>query len=190
MSTTESLSRRFRLLVLCGLLVALVGCDQVTKKYAVDNWRGQPEQRYLNGYFRINYAENPGAFLSLFAGFPPQVRFWILTVGNGAVLLGFGIYLIAGKHPDKWFFTGLALVVVGGVGNLIDRIRLGGRVIDFLILGKELPLQTGVFNVADIAITTGFLMLIPLVIRGEAKAREEPAADPVSATPAPTTIAS
>lgn len=172
MTGSENLSRRFRLLVLCGLLVALVGCDQATKKYAYDNWQDAPEQSYLNGYFRIKYAENPGAFLSLFAGLSPQVRFWILTVGNGVVLAGFGYFLVAGRHPDKWFFTGLSLVVVGGVGNLIDRIRLGGRVIDFLILGKNVPLQTGVFNVADMAITAGFLMLIPLVIMGERKKTE------------------
>ena len=165
--TTEAFSRRGRILLLLGLLVVLVGCDQATKKYAMDHLRGQEEQVYLNGFFRIKYAENPGAFLSLFAGLPPAARFWILTVGNGIVLGAFAFFLVFGRHPDRWFFTGLALVVVGGVGNLIDRIRLGGRVIDFLIIGRELPLQTGVFNVADVAITVGFLMLIPLVAFGD-----------------------
>lgn len=178
---TEKFSRRGRVLILLGLLIALVGCDQATKKYAVDHWKGADEQVYLDGFFRIKYAENPGAFLSLFAGLPPMARFWILTVGNGLVLGAFGLFLIVGHHPDRWFFTGLSLVVVGGVGNLIDRIRLGGRVIDFLILGRQLPLQTGVFNVADVAITVGFLMLIPLVVMGDRAAK--PAADTPAAPP-------
>lgn len=186
--TTEAFSLRGRILLLLGLMVALVGSDQATKKYARENWQGQEEQVYLNGFFRIKYAENPGAFLSLFAGLPASARFWILTVGNGLVLGAFGVFLVVGRHPDRWFFTGLALVVVGGIGNLIDRIRLGGRVIDFLILGRELPLQTGVFNVADVAITVGFLMLIPLVVFGEKPAKgiegtSEPAATPQAAKP-------
>ena len=180
--TTEAFSRRGRILLLLGLLVALVGCDQATKQYAVEHWRGQEEQVFLNGFFRIKYAENPGAFLSLFAGLPAAARFWILTVGNGIVLGAFALFLIFGRHPDRWFFTGLALVVVGGIGNLIDRIRLGGRVIDFLIIGRELPLQTGVFNVADVAITVGFLMLIPLVAFGEQQPKEGQA-PAVPATP-------
>jgi signal peptidase II len=178
-TVTEAFSRRARVLILLGLLAVLVGCDQATKKYAVDHWKGEAEQVYLDGFFRIKYAENPGAFLSLFAGLSPSIRFWILTVGNGVVLGAFGMFLIVGHHPDRWFFTGLALVVVGGVGNLIDRIRLGGRVIDFLILGRELPLQTGVFNVADVAITVGFLMLVPLVVLGDRSAKK--AADGTSA---------
>jgi signal peptidase II len=173
-----------RVLILLGLLVALVGCDQATKKYAVDHFRGQPEQIYLDGYFRIKYAENPGAFLSLFANMSPAVRFTILTLGNAIVLFGFFFYLIWGT-PDRWMFTGLSLIVVGGFGNLIDRVRLGGRVIDFLILGRELPLQTGVFNVADMAITAGFLILIPLVLKGDPKAKEAAPAASTSPVPSP-----
>lgn len=181
--TSEAFSRRGRILLLLAMLVALVGCDQVTKNYAVEHWQGQEEQVYLNGFFRIKYAENPGAFLSLFAGLPAAARFWILTVGNGLILGAFGLFLIVGHHPDRWFFTGLALVVVGGIGNLIDRIRLGGRVIDFLIIGRELPLQTGVFNVADVAITVGFLMLIPLVVMGERQSKETEVSSPPATGP-------
>ena len=53
----------------------------------------------------------------------------------------------------------VALLVAGGAGNLIDRIRFRGVVTDFLVLSFG-PLHTGVFNVADMAITAAVLWLI------------------------------
>ena len=55
--------------------------------------------------------------------------------------------------------TSLALIVAGGIGNLIDRLRFGGYVTDFLYL-HAWRLHTGVFNVADMAITGGVLWLL------------------------------
>ena len=60
----------YRFAILAVLLVSLVGCDQASKHYAVTHWKNQPPQSYLGDVFRIQYAENPGAFLSL----PPVCR--------------------------------------------------------------------------------------------------------------------
>ena len=54
---------------------------------------------------------------------------------------------------------GCTLLLAGAVGNLIDRIRLDGLVIDFLNLGIG-PLRTGIFNVADMAIMAGAVLLV------------------------------
>jgi signal peptidase II len=54
---------------------------------------------------------------------------------------------------------GLALVAGGGLGNLVDRFRLRGYVIDFMNLGLG-PVRTGVFNVADVAIVAGVILLV------------------------------
>ena len=56
------------------------------------------------------------------------------------------------------FFKLLALVISGGIGNLIDRVTRG-YVIDFIFMGIG-PLHTGVFNIADIAITSGLIMML------------------------------
>jgi signal peptidase II len=58
--------------------------------------------------------------------------------------------------PDD---VAIAFIIGGGVGNLIDRFRLGGRVTDFIYLELSRPLHTGVFNIADMAITGGVLWL-------------------------------
>ena len=163
-----------RALLLCTCIVALLAVDQASKVYARQHWRGTSEEPlvYLGGLFRIQYAENPGAFLSLLGGVDPQVRFWLLTVGNGLILAAVAGYLLLGKLRELWTWSALAMIAGGGIGNLIDRVRFDCHVIDFLLLTTvpvELPvvgaLRTGIFNVADIAITAGFLMLVPTVFR-------------------------
>ena len=53
----------------------------------------------------------------------------------------------------------VALIAAGGIGNLIDRVMFHGRVTDFIYLAAG-PVHTGVFNVADMAITSGVIWLV------------------------------
>lgn len=160
------IARRWRPLLLALVLVTCVGCDQATKQYAIDNFKGQPPRSYLGDTFRIQYAENPGAFLSLLANMSPAVRFWVLTVANSVVMILVAGYFLFAQNIDRLSLIALALIVAGGVGNLIDRIMWDGVVIDFLNLGLG-PVRTGVFNVADMAITGGFFLLLPQLFRGD-----------------------
>lgn len=168
------MSRKARLLTLGVLLLTLVGCDQASKQYATTHLRHTALDpiSLLGDTFEIRYAENRGAFLSLFANLPAPVRFSLLTLMNSVILGGVGFFLLRRKGIDRWSFFALALLLAGGVGNLIDRATLGGIVIDFMVIDLTaetgIPwLRTGVFNVADIAITTGFLMLLPQLFRKE-----------------------
>ena len=86
-------------------------------------------------------------------------------------LVGIGLcvaawVLFAGRLQTRWDEVALSLIVAGGIGNLIDRIRNHGRVTDFIYLAAG-PLHTGVFNVADMAITCGvvWLMLSWIVVK-------------------------
>ena len=85
---------------------------------------------------------------------------------NAAVLAGVGWFLLFRRDIDRVAFAALGLILAGGVGNLIDRVRLDGIVIDFLNLGIG-GVRTGIFNVADIAITAGFLLLLPTLFAGD-----------------------
>lgn len=173
-----------RALLLVTWVVVLLALDQASKVYAMQHWRATAMEplSFLGGIFRIQYAENPGAFLSLFGGLDPAVRFWVLTVVNGVILAGVGVCLLLAWPRDLWSWTALALILAGGIGNLIDRIRFENHVIDFLILSTgplAIPwfgeIRTGIFNVADVAITGGFLMLLPGIIR--------PAPKPIATDP-------
>jgi signal peptidase II len=176
------MSARTRCLVLASLLILLVGCDQASKKYATTHLQhtAQNPIELLGDTFKITYAENPGAFLSLFANLSKPVRTVLLTVMNGIILSGFALVLLIRSGWDRVSFFALALLVAGGVGNLIDRIWQGGVVIDFMVIDLgELTgvgwLRTGVFNVADIAITAGFLLLLPQLLRKESQPPATPA---------------
>ena len=64
----------------------------------------------------------------------------------------------------------VALIFSGGVGNLYDRIAYGGSVVDFISIGIG-PVRTGIFNIADIAITVGVLILLTVAFRRQQKGR-------------------
>ena len=178
---TDSISRTSRIRLMLVLLVLLVGIDQASKWYALTNWvhlEKQPPQSYLHDTFRITFAWNEGAFLGLFDGQPAHVRYAILVIGNGLLLAVVAVAILMVPMIDRWSYLAWALVFAGGIGNLIDRIRFNA-VIDFLNLGIG-PLRTGIFNVADMAITAGFFMLIPKIFQ------REPKEAPASAVPAAT----
>lgn len=176
------MAARTRLFLLAVIFTLCVGCDQVSKSYASTHLKHAPAKSYLADTLRIQYAENRGAFLSLAGDLPRHVRLWLLTYCNGLVLVGVGVYLVSSRNLDRLTFVALALILAGGIGNLIDRVMLDGIVVDFLNLGfadQELfgiPLRTGIFNVADMAITAGFCMLLPKLFQGEPAPPGEPEA--------------
>ena len=115
-----------------------------------------PPVSLLAGALRLEYAENAGGFLSLGAELPGRVRFF-LFIPLVAVILA-GSLALAQRSTSVLQLWGLSLLAGGGAGNLIDRIAHDGRVVDFINLGLG-PLRTGVFNLADVAVTTGVVLL-------------------------------
>lgn len=150
-----------RLVLLSVVLAGTVSCDQATKQLAISGLRDGPGHSFLGGFFQLGYAENPGAFLSLFGGLSPQLRFWLLTGGVGTLLLAMIVYALRNRQLTRLQFAGFALFAGGGVSNWLDRVFNDGRVVDFMLMGIG-PLRTGVFNVADVAILAGVgLFLLP-----------------------------
>lgn len=139
--------------------------DQASKAVARQRLVGAPAREFVSGLLRIEYAENPGAFLSLGANLPDETRFVVFTVFVVALLIGLAVFAL--RMPDDTpmaVVVAIALVIGGGLSNLIDRLVNDGRVVDFMQLGVG-PLHTGVFNVADVAIMSGLaLMLLSLAM--------------------------
>lgn len=102
----------------------------------------------VNSLLTIREAYNRGIAFGLFQGIGPIVG-W-LTVG---VVLGLFIYLI--RLPKQAWLQrlGLAILIGGALGNLVDRIIVG-EVLDFI----ETPLRPGIFNVADVMIYLGVIL--------------------------------
>ncbi len=155
-SSAPSLARaRLQALLVIAATVAL---DQLSKTTARALLEPNRRSSYLGDLLRLELVQNPGAFLSLGATLPPRIRGVVLTWGVLALVLGTAWVALVrpGARPVA---LGAALVAGGGLGNLWDRIAANGFVTDFLNLGIG-PLRTGVFNVADLAIVGGAVLLL------------------------------
>ncbi|MGZ8833842.1 MAG: signal peptidase II, partial [Thermoanaerobaculia bacterium] len=97
--------------------------------------------------------------LSLGANLPESMRTLIFGGFVSVMLVVFTIAVLRGSIMRLSDTAAAAAIIGGGFGNLIDRVLRSGRVTDFLYLEAG-PLHTGVFNVADMAITCGVLWLL------------------------------
>jgi signal peptidase II len=159
-------------LVLLIAIGATVGCDRVTKHVAATTLAGTPSRSFLADTFRLEYAENTGAFLGLGADWPLSARTALFSIGNGLLLFAMAVMAMR-LHWPRPALLGLALFVSGGVSNLLDRVT-DGKVIDFMNVGLG-PLRTGIFNVADMAIMLGAGIV---VVAGYLSDRRERMRDP------------
>ena len=152
------MKRSTRVLAALLLVLSCIGCDQVTKSAAKDHLDGEGRLSFLRDTIRLEYAENRGAFLGLASEASPQTRFLLLTVMTGALLAFVGWMLVRPKTLNRSGVTALSTGARGWLGNWIDRVTQDGLVVDFLNVGVG-SLRTGIFNVADMAITTGVVLL-------------------------------
>ncbi|WP_437330587.1 signal peptidase II [Sorangium sp. So ce381] len=151
-------------------VVALVSCaaDLVTKGWAHARLTGFDPKRsgakvltIIPDHLDFIFAQNPGGAWSFLRGLPDGLRRpFFLFVSAAAMVFIFSIYRRVHRDQTgmKW---GLALALGGAMGNLVDRIRYGW-VIDFIDVyvirgGREFHWPT--FNVADIAIVAGVLLM-------------------------------
>src|SRR5689334_11702688 len=117
-------------LVLLIAIGATIGCDRVTKHVAAARLSDGTDRSFLADTFRLEYAENTGAFLSLGADWPRPVRAAVFGAGNALLLALFVVAVRRRGWPTRTLL-GVALFVAGGVSNLLDRI-IHGAVIDFM----------------------------------------------------------
>ena len=140
-------------------LLGCVGCDQVSKSAARAWLASGARESFFGDSLRLQLVENPGSFLSLGASLPEHVRFTLFTAAVAVLLLCLVSASLFAGRLGFWRCIALALVAGGGTSNLIDRLLYGGRVTDFLNVGIG-SLRTGIFNVADMAILLGVLLLV------------------------------
>ena len=146
-----------RIVVFVIVAAVVVVLDQWTK-VLVREHVGAP-RTYANGVVTLLRTENTGAFLSIGADLPDSVRTLVFGGFVAVMLVMFTIAVLRGSISRRGDTVAAAMVIGGGFGNLIDRILRNGHVTDFAYLEAG-PLHTGVFNVADMAITVGVIWLI------------------------------
>lgn len=148
-----------RLILILSVLVCCAGCDRVSKTYAEARLSRTHTLSLLAGSLRLQLSHNEGAFLSLGASLPKPWREALLRGGVACLLAGLLAYAVFFAPPSPWPIGGASLVFAGGASNLADRFLYDGYVVDFINVGLG-SFRTGIFNVADVAITAGILMLL------------------------------
>jgi signal peptidase II len=147
-----------RVLLLVSVLAVVAGCDHAAKRAAVGCLADAAVISLAGDTVRFELAYNPGGFLSLGARLPDPVR---AVLFQGLVPVGLALFCVLawGGGLSRAWLVGLGLVAGGGGANWLDRILHDGHVTDFVSIGLG-AVRTGVFNVADVAIIAGVLMLL------------------------------
>ena len=134
-----------------ALSAAIIGLDQWSKQL-VESALEPYEARYYLPVFNLVRAHNRGAAFSMFDGASGWQR-WAFTALAAAVSVALVIWLKGLERRANLLAAGLALILGGALGNVLDRVRLG-FVIDFLQVHWQQHYFPA-FNVADSAITLG-----------------------------------
>jgi signal peptidase II len=154
---SESPGNRSPFAIYAVVSVIIVVLDQLTK-LAIIRWVPRYEKVPLNGFINITHQQNTGAAFSFLANAGGWQR-WAFVVLAITVSIFIALWLWRLRHSGQYTLSaGLALVLGGAVGNLIDRVRLG-YVIDFIqVWFGSWPFPS--FNVADSAISVGAALLV------------------------------
>lgn len=148
--------RNIFILVLIAINIAI---DQITKFWVRANVEAFSDKELLGKYLVLTNVENEGAFLGLGSDFNPVLKTILLLI-LPVIVLGFVLYhILKEKSMDRWSLIGFCLIMGGGIANVYDRI-IYGSVTDFLHIDIAGPIKTGIFNMADVSVSTGLIMLV------------------------------
>ena len=139
-------------------ILLLIFLDQAVKGYVVKEIPLGGMRRFIPKVVSLTYLKNSGAAFSMLEN--QQLFFTIITlIAMGAAF----VYLYRHIKGSIWLLLGLTLIISGGIGNFIDRLRQG-FVVDMFHLDF---MNFAIFNVADIYLTIGVGLLLIYLLREE-----------------------
>lgn len=142
-----------------GIVVIL---DQVTKALVRSAFELHEGSTVIPGFFDLTRVHNTGAAFGMMNGMEFPFKSLILSLVAGAALIGLAVYGAMLPANQRMARLGLALIVGGAAGNLIDRVQYG-YVLDFVDLYWR-DWHFWAFNVADAAINVGVgLMILDII---------------------------
>lgn len=156
-----------------GIAVTVVGvvlvADILTKLWIIQNFALYQQVAILGEFLRLTYTHNRGAAFGIHVGEHSRVFFLVLSL----IALGVVAFIYrATPARDRLRLLALSLVAGGAIGNILDRIRYERGVVDFIDVGIG-SYRWPVFNVADMAVSTGaVLLLVSFYFEGREEERE------------------
>ena len=141
------------------LIIANIAIDQLSK-FIVRAQIAQNEVIELIGdTFIMTKVENTGAFLGMGSDLSPALKWILLLILPVIVLGGVVYYILSTKTLDRLSLIAFCCIVGGGIANVFDRF-VYGSVTDFFHIDLGGVFRTGIFNVADMSVTFGMILLV------------------------------
>lgn len=135
-----------------------IGLDQYSKQLVRAKVTPGSRTEIVGEVLQLMNVENSGAFLGIGSDSSPTTKLIFLLI-LPVIVLGIVLYhLFTNRHLDALSVVGFSCVAGGGIANMYDRFAYGS-VTDFLFMDFGFT-QTGIFNIADMSVTTGMLLLI------------------------------
>jgi signal peptidase II len=147
-------ARRLEIIIVAGLVIA----DQVTKAMVRNATALHDSIEIIPDIFAITRVHNTGAAFGMFNGMEFPGKTLVLTLVAGLALVGVGWYAASVPMTDRLARLGVACILGGAIGNLIDRAT-AGYVLDFVDVSWR-GWHFWAFNVADAAISIGVVLMI------------------------------
>ena len=139
------------ILVMIAIMIGAIALDQLTKWLTVTYMEYRETIPLWQDVFHFTHERNEGAAFGMLSD-----HRWVFMVVSTVAIIGLLIYLFRFPPKSRFVRIALAMIVGGGIGNMIDRIALG-YVIDFIDFTL---INFAVFNVADSFVTVGAFMII------------------------------
>jgi len=153
------LDKRKRNLLITIIVFLSIAFDQISKIWVRNNFESYVENSIVGDIFTLIKVENTGAFLGMGSELSETPRILLLIVLPIVVLISITIYTYFDKSLDKISIIGFSLIIGGGIANIFDRIVFGS-VTDFLYINFGSIFKTGIFNIADVSVTTGMILIL------------------------------
>jgi signal peptidase II len=153
----------FRQRLKCIIMTLGIFCinyilDRISKITALEYLADHNPIILLNNTIVLKLAENTGAFLSLGENWNVYIKYFLLLI-IPIIICVYGLFYLMFKENKKYRIVIISCMIGGGIGNLVDRLFNGFKVIDFMNFGIG-NIRTGILNVADISVTFGVIALI------------------------------
>ena len=152
------MKRIIKIIACLVIIFSNIGCDQITKEKARNQISNHETISIIKNNFMLTKVENTGATLSLGSNLNPSLKIIFLQILPLAVLVLLFFYMVKEKSISKLNLIAFSFIIGGGIGNIYDRI-LYNSVTDFMYLEWGV-LHTGIFNMADVSVVVGTLLLL------------------------------
>ena len=153
------LNKKSRYLLITILVFLSIALDQISKIWVRNNFENYSEKSIIGDVFTLIKVENTGAFLGMGSELSEIPRILLLIILPVIVLISITLYTYIDKSLDKLSIIGFSLIIGGGIANIFDRIAFGS-VTDFLYINLGGIFKTGIFNIADLSVTTGMILIL------------------------------